>query len=67
LEQKYDRQADRMSHYEITEKEDLRRLITKQFYGKWFVPPKDWEKTLHQGYLDNVACLIKPSDPKIDI
>jgi len=37
------------------------------FYGKWFIPPKNWEKVLLSGYLNNIEGLIKPSDPKIDI
>jgi len=42
-------------------------LIGKTFYGKWFIPPKSWEKVLLGGYLNNIEGLIKPSDPKIDI
>ena len=37
------------------------------FYGKWFVPPENWQKVLLSGYLNKIEGLIKPSDPKIDI
>lgn len=67
LQMKYDQQTDRLELYQIRDKAELRRLMARLSFGKWFVPPQNWEKNLLQGYLNKVEGMIKPDDSPIDM
>lgn len=47
LELRNDKHALDLEHFEIRDQSELKNLVAKQSYGKWYMPPEKWEHVLH--------------------